>query len=233
MFHLPKLSFNANQMKGLISPETSRLHYEKHHSGYVKKTNELLKEDRFRHLEDRSLEEICRVAENPLADQARQAWNHTFYWDCMCADIKAVQSSQMLEELIQNSFGGYTEFQKAFKKDAMEVFGSGWLWVVFYDSNQRLGLVKAQGSDQPFWGNSKPILVCDVWEHAYYVDYQNEREAYVEAFWNHLDWDFAEANLKSPRTYSATEKMRENETGKVTDETWKTQELQKKQSRGI
>jgi len=208
-FYLPTLKFDPNQIKGLASAETIYYHYEKHHSGYIQKTNEMLGKPEFGYLRDRSLEEVCRVAENPLADQARQAWNHTFYWDGIASDTKAMQFTSAFQEMVEASFGKMEEFREQFKKDCMEIFGSGWLWLVFRDHDQKMGLIKAQGSEQPFWGNSKPLLVCDVWEHAYYIDFRNERKAYLEAFWSHINWSFVEQNLNSP-LYSATARMSKN-----------------------
>jgi len=231
MFYLPALSFNSDELQGFLSTETLHFHYQKHHAGYVQKTNELLEEDQFKNLREKSLEEICRVAENPLADQARQAWNHTFYWDSLSVGKNEMPTTKVLRDLIETSFGGFDEFENQFKKEAIEIFGSGWLWLVQRTSDGKLGLVKAQGSDQPFWGNAKPILVCDVWEHAYYLDYRNERKEYVDSFWKHLNWNFAEMNVNALEIYSATKKMSDPLVKESV--AWTTQEFPEKRLKSI
>ncbi len=236
MFHLPEVKFDPGQLKKLMSVETFEYHYGKHHDGYVKKTNELLETPEFKHLAGESLEQICQQAESPLVQQARQAWNHTFYWDCLRGGIQPVpdtgnkktdKNQWRLLEAVQKSFGSQKDFEQEFKKQAIEIFGSGWLWLVYRDNEKRLDLVKAEGADQPFWGNSKPLLVCDVWEHAYYIDYRNERKDYIDAFWSHIDWSFAEANLISFNIYSATARMTQKE------DIWKNQQFREKHSKSI
>lgn len=192
---LPALPYAKDALAPHISEETLAFHYGKHHNAYVEKTNAAIKGSE---LEDASLDEIVRAAhakDAGLFNNAAQVWNHTFYWNSMSPNGGGAPTGK-IAELIDASFGSYDAFRKAFADAAAGQFGSGWAWLV--KKGDKLEIVKTGNAETPLTDMSvTPLLTIDVWEHAYYLDYQNKRPDYIATFLDHLvNWDFASANLK-------------------------------------
>ncbi len=182
---LPKLPYALDGLHPYISKETLEYHYGKHHQTYVTNLNNLIVGTEF---ENASLEEIVRGSSGGLFNNAAQVWNHTFYWHCLSPNGSG-EPGGALADAINAKFGSFAEFKKAFSQCAITTFGSGWAWLV-KNADGSLDLVSTSNAATPLTGDQKPLLTCDVWEHAYYVDYRNARPQYVEAFWNLVNWDF-------------------------------------------
>lgn len=189
-FTLPALPYAKNALQPHISEETLDYHYGKHHQAYVTNLNNLIPGTPFENL---SLEEIMMKATGPIFNNAAQVWNHTFYWHSM-APNGGGEPTGKLAEAITKDFGSFAEFKEQFTKAAVGQFGSGWAWLV-KNSEEKLEIMATGNAGNPMTENKIPLLTCDVWEHAYYIDYRNLRPKYVEAFWALVNWDFAEANL--------------------------------------
>lgn len=189
-FTLPELPYAKNALEPHISQETLEYHYGKHHAAYVNKLNSLIEGSAF---EGKSLEEIILTSEGPIFNNAAQVWNHTFYWHSMRpqggGDPKGVLASA-----IEKHFGSIAEFKQKFTDSAINRFGSGWAWLVQKDSGD-LEIVSTSNAENPMTSGKKPLLTCDVWEHAYYIDTRNDRAKYVSNFWQLVNWDFAANNL--------------------------------------
>jgi len=192
---LPPLPYAEDALAPLISAETVRFHYGKHHQAYVDGVNRLRPGTAFAQA---SLTEIILKAEDgTLLNQAQQVWNHTFYWHSMRRTGGAAMPAA-LEAQISKDFGSVDAMRKALHSAGMSVFGSGWVWLV-YDQD-RLQIITTANADCPLRDGKPPILVCDVWEHAYYIDHRNKRAAHLDAFLDQLvNWDFAAANLAAAR----------------------------------
>lgn len=193
---LPELPYALNSLEPHISENTVSFHYNKHHKGYVNKLNELINNTS---LESLSLEEIIlESAGKPelvgIFNNAAQVWNHTFYWESMKPNGGGEPTEEFLS-LLEDSFGSFDTFKQEFKDMAVSQFGSGWVWLV--EELDQLKIIKTSNAETPIAHKVNPLLTCDVWEHAYYLDFQNRRPDYVGVFLNHLaNWQFAEANLK-------------------------------------
>jgi superoxide dismutase, Fe-Mn family len=190
-FELPELPYAKGALAPHISEETLEFHYGKHHQGYMTKLKDALtgKPDA-----EKSLEDIIMSAEGGLFNNAAQVWNHTFYWKSMKANGGG-EPTGALADAITRDFGSYAQFKEAFTAAANGQFGSGWAWLVV--DGGKLKVVSTGNADLPMKHGQKALLTCDVWEHAYYVDYRNARPKYVETFLNHLvNWDFAAENFK-------------------------------------
>lgn len=191
---LPPLPYAQDALVPHISKETVELHYGKHHQTYVTNLNNLIANTEFA---DKSLEEIIKKSSGAIFNNAAQVWNHTFYWNCLKPNgggEPTGKSTVKLAEAINKSFGSFAKFKEEFTKTAIGTFGSGWAWLV-KDANGSLALVSTSNADTPMTSGQTALLTCDVWEHAYYVDYRNMRPKYVEAFWNLVNWDFVASNL--------------------------------------
>jgi Fe-Mn family superoxide dismutase len=189
---LPPLPYPLDALEPHISRETMEFHYGKHHKAYVDKLNELIKG---KPQAEMSLEEIVRNSAGPIFNNAAQAWNHTFFWQCMSPDGgKAPQGT--LTQAIDGSFGSLEKFKDEFSSAAIAVFGSGWTWLVT-DAAGKLAIRSTQNADTPIAEEGVPLLTCDVWEHAYYIDYRNARPEFVKAFWNVVNWQFAARNYEN------------------------------------
>jgi len=188
---LPPLPYEKNALEPHISAETLDFHHGKHHNTYVVNLNNLIKDTEFANA---SLEEIIRNAPpGGLFNNAAQVWNHTFYWNSLSPNGGGTPSGA-LAEAISKAFGSFDAFKEAFTKAAVTQFGSGWAWLV-KNANGGLEIVQTGNAGNPMTDGKTPLLTCDVWEHAYYIDYRNARPKYVEAFWNLVNWDFAASNL--------------------------------------
>jgi Fe-Mn family superoxide dismutase len=186
---LPKLPYPEHALAPVISGETLAYHYGKHHRAYVDKLNTLT---RGTPLADVALEELVRKQTGTLFNQAAQTWNHTFYWQCMSPHGVAVPES--LSRAVERDLGSWADLEERFKKAAAGQFGSGWAWLVCSGSG-KLEIVTTDNADNPLRSGATPLLTCDVWEHAYYIDYRNERKRYIEAWWGIVDWEFVARQL--------------------------------------
>jgi Fe-Mn family superoxide dismutase len=188
---LPELKFAMDALQPHISKETLEFHYGKHHNAYVTNLNNLIPGTEF---EDMSLEDIIkRAQEGGVFNNAAQVWNHSFYWNCLSPNGGGEPSGKLLDA-INKAFGSFDEFKEKFTKSAITNFGSGWTWLV-QNSDGSLELLNTSNAGTALTSGKTPLLTCDVWEHAYYVDYRNARPQYVDAFWNLVNWDFVEGNL--------------------------------------
>jgi superoxide dismutase, Fe-Mn family len=183
-FELPKLSYALNALEPNISQKTLEFHYGKHHQAYVNNLNNLVPGTKF---EGASLETIVMEADGGIFNNGAQVWNHTFYFESFSPNGGGEPHGQ-LGEAIKKTFGSFSEFKTNFSKSATTLFGSGWAWLVKKDDGT-LEMIQESNAGNPMRKGLKPILTCDVWEHAYYLDYQNRRPDYVESFWKLIDWD--------------------------------------------
>ncbi|OEF96522.1 superoxide dismutase [Fe] [Desulfuribacillus alkaliarsenatis] len=186
---LPDLPYALNALEPHISAETLEYHHGKHHQTYVTNLNNLIAGTEF---ENMDLEEIVRKSSGGVFNNAAQVWNHTFYWNCL-APNGGGQPMDLLAAAIDKSFGSFEAFKEQFSKTAITTFGSGWAWLV-KNPDGTLAIVSTSNAETPLTTNQTPLLTCDVWEHAYYVDYRNARPKYVESFWNLVNWDFVARN---------------------------------------
>lgn len=187
---LPELPFAMDALQPHISKETLEYHYGKHHNAYVTNLNNLIPGTEF---EDMSLEDIVKKAPaGGIFNNAAQVWNHSFYWNCLSPNGGGEPIGKLLEA-INKAFGSFDEFKDKFTKSAVINFGSGWTWLV--NGENGLEIINTSNAGTAQTSGKTVLLTCDVWEHAYYVDYRNARPQYVEAFWNLINWDFVEGNL--------------------------------------
>jgi Fe-Mn family superoxide dismutase len=191
-FQLPALPYPEDALAPVISAETLKLHHGKHHKKYLDTMNQLLeKEPPGTTSTASSLAEVVRAAKGKLFNNAAQAWNHDFYWHSLSP--KRRRPAGALLHRLEKDFGSYEGFAGKFAAAANGQFGSGWAWLV--DKDGRLEVMATGNADTPMAHGIKCLLTVDVWEHAYYVDYRNERERYVSAVLDRLNWEFAERNL--------------------------------------
>ncbi len=188
---LPPLPYDRNALAPYISVETLDYHYGKHHQAYVNNLNKLIVGTEF---ENMPLDEIVKKATGGIFNNAAQDWNHTFYWNCLKPNGGG-EPSGALADAIKKTFGSFAQFKEKYSAAANTLFGSGWAWLI-KNSDGTLAIEQASNAGNPLKEGKKPLLTCDVWEHAYYIDYKNVRANYVEAFWKILNWTFAEANFK-------------------------------------
>jgi len=182
-FELPKLPYELDSLAPVIDKRTMEYHYGKHHQAYVTNLNNLVKGTPF---ENASLETIIREAEGGIFNNGAQVWNHTFYFNSFSPSGGGEPASH-LATAIKISFGSFADFREQFSKAAATLFGSGWAWLVKHD-NGKLEIIQESNAGNPLRRGLKPILTCDVWEHAYYLEYQNRRPDYIKAFWEIIDW---------------------------------------------
>ncbi|HKL31850.1 MAG TPA: superoxide dismutase [Tangfeifania sp.] len=183
-FELPELPYGKDALEPYISEKTLEYHYGKHHQAYVNKVNDQAKGTEF---ENASLEEIIKKADGGVFNNGAQVWNHTFYF--MQFSPNGVREPLgELKDAIENKFGSFDKFKEEFSNAAATLFGSGWAWLV-KDENGELEIVQTANAGNPLQESKTPLLTCDVWEHAYYLDKQNARPKYIEDFWNVLDWN--------------------------------------------
>lgn len=186
---LPELPYAVDALAPHISKETLEFHYGKHHAGYVAKLGPLIEGTEFA---DAPLEDIIRKSEGGVFNNAAQVWNHTFYWNSLSPNGGG-EPTGAIAAAINESWGSFAKFKEEFTNAAATLFGSGWAWLVKKDG--KLEIQKTSNADCPLTTGATPILTCDVWEHAYYIDYRNARPQYIDAFWNLVNWDFANSNL--------------------------------------
>jgi superoxide dismutase, Fe-Mn family len=189
-FELPKLPYAQDALAPHISAETLEYHHGKHHQTYLTNLNNLTQGTP---LADKALEDLVRTADGGIFNNAAQVYNHTFYFEGLKPDGGGAPGGRVAEA-ISASFASFDNFKEQFTKAAVTLFGSGWAWVV-KEGVDKLSIVTTPNAGCPLKENKTPILTCDVWEHAYYIDYRNARPKYIEAFWNLVDWDRVAARL--------------------------------------
>lgn len=182
-FELPPLPYAPEALEPVISAQTISFHYGKHHQAYVNNLNNLITGTRF---ENASLEEIVMQSEGAIFNNGAQGWNHTFYWEGLGG--KGGSPEGKLLKKINDAFGTFENFKEVFADAAVKLFGSGWAWLV-EDAEGILKIVQTSNAGNPMRDGLKPLFTCDVWEHAYYLDFQNRRPDYVKSFWDIVNWD--------------------------------------------
>ena len=187
---LPQLPYPNDALAPHISAQTIEYHYGKHHQAYVNNLNKLITDTEF---EELSLEDIIRKSSGGIFNNAAQVFNHTFYWNCLKPG-GMTGIPEKVSAIISDSFGCIDTFQKVFTQSAVTLFGSGWVWMIKKDDGS-LDILAGPNACCPIAEGFKPVLTCDVWEHAYYIDYRNNRAGYVDTFWKLVNWDFVLKNL--------------------------------------
>ncbi|MFZ5658074.1 MAG: superoxide dismutase [Pseudomonadota bacterium] len=188
---LPPLPYDRTALEPHISGETLDYHHGKHHRAYVDNANRMIAGTEF---EDMPLVDIIRRSQGALFNNVAQVWNHTFFWNCMSPNGGGEPNGKLMDA-INLAFGDFATFKEEFSKTCIGTFGSGWGWLVQRPDGS-LALVSTSNANTPLTGEDTPLLTCDVWEHAYYIDYRNARPKFVEAFWNIVNWDFVASNMK-------------------------------------
>ena len=186
---LPELPYAMDALEPQMSRETLEFHYGKHHKTYVDKANGLLPGTEF---ENMSLEDIIRKSSGGIFNNVAQIWNHTFFWSCLTPG--GSEPSEALQARLNEAFGSVDAFKEKFTTTAINTFGSGWAWLV-KTADGKLDVVSTSNAGNPLTDGHTPLLTCDVWEHAYYIDHRNARPKFLEAFWSLVNWDFVERNL--------------------------------------
>ena len=189
-FKVEELPYAMDALSPHISKETFEYHYGKHYQTYVGNLNKLTEG---KPEGSKSLEDLVRSASGGLFNNAAQVWNHMFYWKGLSPNGGG-EPEGAIKDAIGKNFGSFKEFQTTFTQKSVTLFGSGWAWLV-KNADGNLEIVQSKDADNPMTKNQKPILTCDVWEHAYYIDYRNARPKYLEAFWKVVNWEFADKNL--------------------------------------
>ena len=187
---LPPLPFSDDALEPVISKETIEYHYGKHHQTYVTNLNKLIVGTEFENL---PLEEIIKKSSGAIFNNAAQVYNHTFYWNCL-APKAGGEPAGKLAEAINETFGSFADFKEKFTATAVGTFGSGWAWLV-KNAQGKLEIISTSNAGTPMTEGKTALLTCDVWEHAYYIDYRNGRAGYVDKFWDLVNWDFVASNL--------------------------------------
>jgi Fe-Mn family superoxide dismutase len=188
---LPPLPWARDALAPHMSAETIDYHYGKHHQTYVTNTNNMIKGTE---LENADLVTIVKKAQGGLFNNAAQVWNHNFFWNCL-SPKGGNEPTGKLADAIKKAFGDFAKFKEEFSKLAVGTFGSGWGWLV-QRADGSVGLVSTSNAQNPLTGTDTPLLTCDVWEHAYYIDYRNARPKFLEAYWNIVNFEFAASQMK-------------------------------------
>jgi Fe-Mn family superoxide dismutase len=187
---LPPLPYAMDALAPHISQETLEYHYSKHHQTYVTNLNNLIKGTDFA---EASLEDIIKKSSGGIFNNAAQVWNHTFYWNGMAPNAGGAPAGAVADA-INAKWGSFDKFKEEFTKSCLGNFGSGWTWLV-QKADGGVDIVNTSNAHTPLASDDKALLTCDVWEHAYYIDYRNARAKFVEAFWNLVNWEFVNKNL--------------------------------------
>ncbi len=189
-FQLPELPYAKDALQPYMSEKTLEYHHGKHHQAYVNNLNNLIPGTEF---EDADLETIIKNAEGGIFNNGAQVWNHTFFF-FQFSDIASTEPTGALKEAIDETFGSIEQFKADFTKAATTLFGSGWAWLV-KDADGKLSIVQTGNAGNPLKDGLTPLITCDVWEHAYYLDKQNARPKYLEDFWKIMDWKVIDARF--------------------------------------
>jgi len=185
-FQQPPLPYELGALAPFLTEEQMNYHYNKHHAGYFKKLNAAVEGTP---MADKSLRELVIETDGGVYNNAAQAWNHSFFWNCMTPEGGGEPSGE-LAEAIKRDFGSLEDMKKQFNETSTGVFGSGWGWLA-KAKDGTLKIVPGSNAENPLTEGMEPVLTVDVWEHAYYLDYQNRRADFVKGFWDHVNWDFA------------------------------------------
>lgn len=188
-FQLPELPYEMDALEPHISKETLEFHYGKHHQTYVTKLNGLVPGTEF---EGKDLEEVVKTSTGGVFNNAAQIWNHTFYWNGFAPNAGGKPTGALLEK-IEEDFGSFEDFVAKFTDSCVNNFGSGWTWLVKTPEG-KLDIVNTSNANTPLTTDNTALLTCDVWEHAYYIDYRNVRPEYLKAYWELINWDFVAKN---------------------------------------
>ena len=206
MFKLPTLPYAKTALSPFLNEEQMTFHYDKHHKAYIDNLNKFAETDAS--LKAKTLEEIVLSSTAGVFNNSAQAWNHTFFWFNMAPAGKTGKASDVLATAITRDFGGMDQLKEKFVDGGVKTFGSGWIWLCADDAG-KLSLVSTSNAAVPFTGNGpRPLMVADVWEHAYYVDYRNARQKFLETFWNHVNWNFVSENYASQKVRELTTAMK-------------------------
>lgn len=184
-FELPALPYAKDALAPQISEETLEFHHGKHHKTYVDNLNSLIAGTEF---EGQSLEEIIKASTGGIFNNAAETWNHSFYWNCLSPNSCGEPKSE-LADAIMETFGSFENFKEEFTRTAVLIFGSGWCWLV-KNTDGALEIAETAGAGNPMTEGRTPLLACDLWEHAYYIDYRNAKAAYLKAFFELINWEF-------------------------------------------
>ena len=192
------LPYAMNGLSPYLSPETVDFHYNRHHRTYLNNLNNLLDtaDSEWQSLDLKTLVLKSHNVDTPIFNNAAQIWNHDFYWLSMMSDSDGIPRNSQLSNKIKDDFGSIEDFKQAFIDTGLKQFGSGWVWLVKDPSTEKLMITKTSNAENPLLQNQIPIITCDVWEHAYYLDYRHRRVSYLEMFLERLaNWEFAEKNF--------------------------------------
>lgn len=189
-FELPPLPYAQDALEPVISANTLSFHYGKHHQAYVNNLNNLIKGTKFEN--GYTLEQIIMESDGGIFNNAAQVWNHTFYWESLGKGSATPQGE--LLKTIERDFGSFEKFKEMFSDASVKLFGSGWAWLV-KDKEGKLSIRQTSNAANPLKEGFTPLLTCDVWEHAYYLDYQNRRPDYVKSFWDIVNWNRIESRF--------------------------------------
>ena len=196
---LADLPYAMDALEPHISEKTLSFHYGKHHAAYVDKLNKAVENTEF---DDKTLEEIIMTASGGIFNNAAQAWNHAFYWLCLSPQGGDIADNP-IGRVIERDFNSLDEFKKQFSNKAAGLFGSGWTWLVM-NQQGKLEIMNTSNADNPLCQGLSPLLTCDVWEHAYYLDYQNVRVDYLQAFWKLVNWQFVSEQYEAVKVLQAS-----------------------------
>lgn len=201
-YHLPKLEYQPQDLKDFITEHQFDCHYNQHHKKYIDKLNELLQKN---NIQESSLIKIISDEDSgELFNQAAQAWNHTFFWYSISPEKNSIEG-RFLEKLEESDFS-IDDLKNSFIDKGMSVFGSGWVWIVLNNKN-KIEVMSTRNAKTPFFMNYTPLVVADVWEHAYYLDYESARRDYLEKFWNHINWGWVEKFLEDKQAIHLVERL--------------------------
>lgn len=187
MFELRKLSYEKDKFNDFLSPSAFYFHHGKHHQAYINNLNNLIKNTGF---ENAELYDIIKTANGGIFNNAAQIYNHDFYWDCITPNSQVSEISAELQNAFELDFGGLDSFKEKFLNAASTLFGSGWCWLVLNAQSKKLEIIQTSNAKTPITEDKIPLLVVDVWEHAYYIDHKNARALYLEKFFAHINWAF-------------------------------------------
>lgn len=193
-FELPPLPYAQDALQPHMSKETLEYHYGKHHKTYVDNLNKLVPGTEF---EGKDLETIIKKSSGGIFNNAAQVWNHTFFWNCL-SPKGGGEPTGPLAEAIKAEFGSFQAFKEKFSDTSVKQFGSGWGWLVKNKAG-KLEITSTSNAGNPMTDGATPIMTCDVWEHAYYIDYRNKRPDFLAAFWNLVNWDFISKNFANAK----------------------------------
>jgi Fe-Mn family superoxide dismutase len=192
IFELPELPFETDALEPFISKKTIELHHAKHHRTYISNLNKLIVGTKYMNMD---IETIIKLSDGPVYNNAAQVWNHSFYFEGIKPGNKKVLKGKFSEDL-KHSFGSMSFLKNSFAKAEDSLFGVGWVWLIL-NADGIMEIIQQSNAGNPLRAGFIPLMACDMWEHAYYLDYQNSRTKYLEAFWNLINWEVIEERYKN------------------------------------